>query len=119
MREEVRDPGRLEHILMAIDNVVEFTNGISYEDFIANKQTFYATTYNIQIVGEAAYMLSNEFKQNHSEVDWAIIEKMRHVIVHGYYKVSYRVVWNVATEDIPILRPQIKRMLDQCRSNIE
>lgn len=61
MREEVRDPGRLEHILMAIDNVVEFTNGISYDAFVANKQTFYATTYNIQIVGEAAYMLSKDF----------------------------------------------------------
>ena len=113
MRELARDPGRLEHILMAISNIEEFTQDITYEQFVADKRTFYSTTYNIQIVGEAAYKLTIEFKEKHPEVNWQLMEKMRHVLVHGYYKVSPVIVWNVATTDIRAIKPQIKHLFDE------
>ena len=100
--------------MMAIGNIEEFITPIDYDQFVSNKQTIYATTYNIQIIGEAVYMLSKTFKDSHPEVNWTIIEKMRHVLVHGYYKMSPQVVWNVATEDIPFIKPQIQHLLREC-----
>ena len=53
MREEVRDRGRLEHMLTAIENVEEFTENISLEEFLKSKVLFFAVVKNIEIVGES------------------------------------------------------------------
>lgn len=66
---------------------------------------------NIEIVGEAAYMLTKDYKQNHQIVPWQVIEKMRHVLVHGYYTISPDKVWETVEVDIPILKKQIVALL--------
>lgn len=80
MREVIKDRGRLEHMLVAIANVEEFTKDISLDDFVKSKVLFFAVVKNIEIVGEATYMLTNEFKQSHQSIPWLVIEKMRHVL---------------------------------------
>ena len=80
MREVIRDKGRIEHMLSAIGNVEEFTKDITIDDFVNSKIIFYAVVKNIEIVGEATYMLTNEFKDSHPSIPWQIIEKMRHVL---------------------------------------
>ena len=111
MREEVRDRGRLEHMLKAIENVEEFTENISLEEFLKSKVLFFAVVKNIEIVGEATYMLTKEFKQSHTSVPWLVIEKMRHVLVHGYYSVSPEKVWETVQTDLPVLKQQIEALL--------
>ncbi len=113
MRDPERDPGRLEHILMAIDKIEEYTQGISYAQLVADSMRLHATVYNVQIVGEAAYKLTHEFKASHTTVNWKQIEKMRHILVHDYYKISFRIVWNVVEEDIPYLKSEVRRFLDE------
>jgi len=71
----------------------------------------HATVYNIQIIGEAVYRLSTEFKESHTETPWALIEKMRHVLVHDYYRINNDVLWSVITEDLPPLKLQIEAYL--------
>ncbi len=70
MRERINDRGRLEHILSAIANVNEFLVGYDYERFINDKILYYAVVKNVEIVGEAAYMLSLEFKEEHPATPW-------------------------------------------------
>lgn len=111
MREPIRDRGRLEHIISAIENVEEFTKGVSIEEFSNSKILFFAVVKNIEIVGEAVYMLSSEFKETHDSVPWSMIEKMRHVLVHGYYTISPEKVWLTIEEDLPILKAQIMTLL--------
>ena len=72
MREEVRDRGRLEHMLTAIENVEEFTENISLEKFLKSKVLFFAVVKNIEIVGEAPYMLTKEYKHSHTSVTWVL-----------------------------------------------
>lgn len=104
MREPVRDKGRLEHMLLAISNVEEFTKDVTIEEFVKSKVLFYAVVKNIEIVGEATYMLTKEFKGSQKSVPWQVIEKMRHVLVHGYYTISPEKVWDTVQEDIPVLK---------------
>ena len=61
MREVIKDRGRLEHMLAAIANVEEFTKDITLNDFVNSKVLFFAVVKNIEIVGEATYMLTKEF----------------------------------------------------------
>ncbi len=67
----------------------------------------------IEIIGEAVYKLTTDFKDAHSETPWRQIERMRHVLVHGYYTVSYDFIREVIETDIPVLRGQIRRYISE------
>lgn len=75
----------------------------------------HATVYNIQIIGEAVYKLSLEFKDNHPQTPWKIIEKMRHILVHDYYQINKDILWSVIIEDLPALKAQIQQYLDEIK----
>ena len=111
MREVIKDRGRLEHMLSAIENVEEFTQGVTLEGFMHSKILFFAVVKNIEIVGEATYMLTKAFKESHSTIPWQIIEKMRHVLVHGYYTITPEKIWERVQEDLPVLKEQILEIL--------
>ncbi len=113
MREAIRDKSRLVHMLGAIDNVHKYSAGMNRKELETNTMAFHAIVYNIQIIGEAAYMLTKEFKLSHTEVEWRLIEGMRHVIVHDYYQVSVNEVWVVKQKDLQPLRQQIEAYLTQ------
>ena len=113
MREPIRDRGRLEHMLMAIARVEEYTAGILQAELVASPMRLHATVYNVQIIGEAAYKLTKEFKASHPETPWAMIEKMRHVLVLDYYQINNDVLWSVITDDLPPLKDQLNKYLKE------
>lgn len=107
MKEQVRDLGRLEHIITAVENIEDFTVDMTFAQFKADKRTYFAVVKNIEIIGEAVYKLTNEFKDSEPELPWTLMEKMRHVLVHDYYNISAEVVWDVVTVDLPSIKPQL------------
>ena len=56
-------------------------------------------------------MLTKEFRESHCDVNWRQIEKMRHVLVHGYYTIAPESLWDTIQEDIPELKPWIEKYL--------
>ena len=114
MRERIRDKGRLEDILEYSKNVEKLIDGFSYDDFTADIRTYFAVMKNIEIVGEAVYMLTKDFKDVHAEIPWQIIQGMRHVLVHGYYKIRPKQLWNTIEQDIPELKPFIEQYYKEC-----
>jgi uncharacterized protein with HEPN domain len=117
MREKIRDKGRLEHILEAIDDTIEMTKDVSFNDFVNNKILRYAVVKAIEIIGEASYKLSKEFTANNPEVSWAKIIGMRHVLVHGYYQISEVRLWEIIQKDLLPLREQIQTLYTQIENN--
>ena len=113
MREPIRDKGRLEHIVDAIDNIFSFANEKTIDELDADKILFYAVVKNIEIIGEAAFRLTKEFRQHYSETPWNSIVLMRHVLVHDYYQIKSKEVWKVIHEDLQPLRDQIARYLSE------
>jgi uncharacterized protein with HEPN domain len=111
MRENVRDRDRLEHIVEAITNILDFADGKTKEELEADKLRYYGIVKNIEIIGEAAYKLTHAFCREHPETPWEFIMKMRHVLVHDYYQISSKEVWNVIKEDLKPLREQVTRYL--------
>jgi uncharacterized protein with HEPN domain len=77
--------------------------GVTREQFDANEDLQFVLAYLIMIVGEAAYRLSKESRALLPELPWTDIVGMRHRLVHGYGTVSAKVVWDVATNDLPDL----------------
>jgi len=83
MREEIKDKSRLEHILESIYKALEFTENVSFDEYKSNAMLRYAVVKCVEIVGEASYKLSNEFRAKHPEIEWREIIAMRHILVHG------------------------------------
>ena len=108
MREKVKDEVRLRHILEAIDNLFEFTDGISFEEYQNNKVLRFAVIKNLEIIGEAAYLLTKKFTTEHPEVEWETIVCMRHVLVHGYYQIKDEIVWSTIQIDLQPLKDKVK-----------
>lgn len=106
MREKLRDKGRIEDIIKYSENIRKMIDGVSYETFQNDILIYYAVMKNVEIVGEAAYMLSAEFKESHPQTPWKIVQGMRHYMVHGYANIDVHELYNTAINDIPILRQQ-------------
>ena len=113
MREPIRDRSRLEHILTAIDRVMAFVKNNSFDELSENDLVYYGIVKNIEIVGEAAYKLSQQFRDAHPETPWKIIMKMRHVLVHDYYQIEKDEIRFVIDDDLPPLREQVTRYLSE------
>ena len=99
----------LEHI----DRAEQFMQGKSLEDLQNDAMLRYAVVKCLEIIGEAAYMLTLEFKEAHPQTPWNVIVKMRHVLVHGYYSIQMPIVWDIVQNDFPALRPQIEAYIKE------
>ncbi len=111
MREKARDKGRIEDIIEYSNNVSTLVEGYTLEQFIADKRTYYSVIKNVEIVGEAAYMLTKAFKKAHPETPWKIVQGMRHVLVHDYANIVSETLFDTAINDMQPLRQQMKRYL--------
>jgi len=113
MREQIRDRERLEHMLAAIDRIIRYTSDKSYEDIVSDDMMYYAVVKNIEIIGEAANMLTKEFRESNPETPWKMVRGMRNYIVHEYFQIDDIVVWDVVKNNIPELRKQVTRYLSE------
>lgn len=111
MREQVRDRERLQHILDAINTIQQSRTKYSSQEEVNDPIIYYGFVKHVEIIGEAVFMLSKEFKDTHPEIEWEAIQGMRHVLVHGYYQIEPNQLWDSIDNDIPQLKPQIEKLL--------
>ena len=113
MREHKRDKGRLEDIRHYALNVESIIDGITFNEFVHDIRIYYSVMKNVEVIGEAANMLTRDFKEKHPELPWRLIVKMRNVLVHGYAQVSDTDLWQTASNDIKPLREQVDKYLSE------
>ena len=117
MRERKRDRGRLEDIIRSIDNVRQYILDVTYETFVDDTMRYYAVMKNVEIIGEAANMLTRSFRKSHNELPWRMIVSMRNVLTHGYANVSDVKLWKTATEDLEPMYETVSRYLSEINWN--
>jgi len=107
-----KDRIRLQHMLEAAGKAELFISGKERKDLDDNEQLCLAVTRLVEIVGEAAWALSEEFKEEHHTVPWRAIIGARNRLVHGYFDVDYDILWNILARDLPQLANSIRELLD-------
>lgn len=112
MREKPKDNERLLHMLEAIDNIFEFVNGKSFEVYKSDKILRFAVIKNLEIIGEAAYLLTKDFKNSHDSIEWRDIIGMRHILVHGYYQIKDEIIWATIETELKPLKDNIQKILE-------
>ena len=97
----------------AIDTIFEYVANCNIEGFVADKKTYHAVIYNIMIMGEAANMLTLEFRESHPETLWRQVTNMRNFLIHGYHNVEKDLVWEAVSKDLAPLREQLVKYLNE------
>jgi uncharacterized protein with HEPN domain len=102
----------LEDILISIADIEQFTHGLSFEGFVADRKTNYAVIRGFEIIGEAVNRLPDDFKEANPQIDWFRIRGFRNRLVHDYVEIDYELVWEIRNDDLPTLKLEIQRLFD-------
>ena len=98
-----RDSIRLRHMLDAAKEALSFASGKSRTDLESNRMLVLALVKDIEIIGEAASRVSEEFKARYSQIPWLEIIGMRNRLIHVYFDVDLDVLWSTVTKNLPQL----------------
>ncbi len=106
------------HILQAADRILDYTQGMSREEFFADSLKQDAVIRNIEIIGEATNNLLEAdpgIAARYPSIPFAQIYGMRNRVAHGYFAVSLTMIWDSVQSDIPELRQKIASVLEELR----
>lgn len=106
-----RDAGSLWDMVQAIHKIQDFTGQLSYETYLENALVQSAVERQLEILGEAAGRLSQDFRQAHSEVNWRRIIGLRNVLIHRYDDIQQQRIWLVVTSELNPLLAQLEPLL--------
>ncbi|MBN2377329.1 MAG: DUF86 domain-containing protein [Sedimentisphaerales bacterium] len=106
------DSVRIRHIVDAAQEAVEFVEGRRREELDSNRMLNLSLVRLLEIIGEAARGISEEFRQEHAELPWKKMVGMRDRLIHGYYDINLDVVWETVQEDLPDLIVWLSGILD-------
>ena len=112
---ELRLCDYLDHMQQAAADACSFVEGLSKDDFLADKRTQQAIVMNLIIIGEAATKVMDrhpEFTQAHPAVPWRSMRGMRNRIAHGYFEINFDVVWDTVQLALPQLLKQLPAVRD-------
>lgn len=103
----------LKHILDEINYLVSNTKNLTEDKFSTDQTLQRAFVRSLEIIGEASKNLPPEFKDKHQSIDWKSMAGMRDRLIHGYFGVDYQIVWDVISNEIPPLKHQIEKLINQ------
>lgn len=101
----------LAHIRDAIQQIEQYSSGRTYDQYINSAWDQAAIARNLEIIGEAASQLSEEYKEAHREIPWRKISDFRNVLTHEYFAIDPLLVWEIMQKNLPDLKKQIERLL--------
>lgn len=100
----------LEHIREAIEKITSYSAG-GWDEFQRSPLVQDAVLRNFEIIGEASKRLSDAVKSLRPDIPWRQISAFRNVLIHDYMGVNPQRVWNVVTQDLPVLRQAVDELL--------
>ena len=106
-----RDPELLvEDMLDALRKIRLYTEGMTYSSFLRDERTVDAVVRNLEVLGEAARQLPEEFASGHPDVPWRKIAGLRNRVVHDYFGLDLDIVWRIIQSDLVPLQIQLEKL---------
>jgi uncharacterized protein with HEPN domain len=101
----------LRHIPVEADYLIARSQGLSYDAFFADDTLRRAFVRSLEVIGEAAKKVPEEFRAAHASVEWRGMAGMRDRLIHDYFGVDFEPVWDVVQHRISALRAEIAVLL--------
>jgi uncharacterized protein with HEPN domain len=102
---------RIRDILDAIAEIQKFTQGMDFEIFKEDDKSIRAVEMNFIIIGEAASQIPEEIEEKYPKIPWSLMRAMRNRIVHVYFKVDEKLMWDTVQNDLPPLIAELEKLL--------
>ena len=112
---ENRLPDYLQHMRQAAADAVGFVEGMSRDEFLADKRTQQAVVMSLIVLGEAATKVMDrypDFANAHAQIPWRSMRGMRNRIAHGYFDIDLGVVWDTVQNALPGLLGSVQSLLE-------
>jgi uncharacterized protein with HEPN domain len=77
--------------------------GLTWEAFEQSELHQNAVMHPLEIVGEAARLVSQATRDAHPEIPWSQMIGMRNRLIHEYFRVDLVTVWETVQSDLPRL----------------
>ena len=100
----------IEDILECIAKIEEYTKDITESSFYENTQVQDAVLRRLEIIGEAVKHVPQNIRDKYPEIPWKRVAGMRDILIHTYYGVNVKRVWQVVQKDIPGLKNNISKV---------
>ena len=107
-----RDQIFLTHILEAIEHIQDFTKGQTKSSFLDSEMMQAAVIQKLEIIGEATKNVRVSIRRKYPKVPWIDMAGMRDKLIHHYFGVDLKIVWNVVKKELPPLKKTIKGIIE-------
>lgn len=104
---------RLRHILDAVEKIERYLTGFDKNTFQSDDKTQDAVIRQLSIIGEATNCLTGDLRANYPQVEWRFATATRNRLVHGYFDVDAEIIWDTAQNDLPNLKIEIEKILEE------
>jgi uncharacterized protein with HEPN domain len=94
--------------MLAIQKIGRYTSQMDHDAFLKDELVIDGVARNLEIIGEAARQLPEEFRHNHAEVAWTQIAGLRNRIVHDYFGLDLEIIWEIIQHDLPEMEKQVR-----------
>lgn len=101
----------LQDIIEAINATEDFIKELDYNGFVQDRKTIFAVSRAIEIIGEASKQIPPQIIEQYPNVPWREIAKMRDKMIHHYFGINLKILWNTASKDLPALKPSIQEII--------
>jgi len=106
-----KDSHSLQSILDAISQIIQYTQPFSDPDsFFHDLKTFDAVMMNFIVIGEMVDRISDIAKDDSPEIEWNRIKGFRNLVAHDYFGIDAEEVWQIISNDLPILKIKIENI---------
>lgn len=103
----------LQHILESIEAIEESRENLSEETFLNSREKQDAIIRRLEIIGEAVKNLPADFKKDHPELEWEKAMGIRNILIHHYFGIDLRIVWDTVIKSLPEFKKQIKGLIKE------
>ena len=116
MAKEIRDYCLyLEDILESIEKIKKYVKGISLKEFTKKEMIIDAVVRNFEIIGEATRQLPSKIKSKYRDVEWKAMIAFRNVIIHEYFGINLKIMWDIIENELPELENKLKRIYKELK----
>lgn len=91
----------VRHMLIESEFIIEHVQGKSKNEVLSDEVLCRALVRSLEIIGEAAKKIDEEFKSDYPQIEWKKMAGTRDKLIHHYFGIDYDIVFDIVEHKIP------------------